>query len=258
MSNESSDRKSILPISKYQGPMTSRFSISQHQAGGPSTFDSRSVHERIYDEIRIGLSQGVFSEGQTLTTRGLAATFGTSEMPVREAIRRLVAEKYIVQSSNRSFQVPQLNSESFRDVISVRLVLEGFAAARAAGKAKPADIEVLREVNDRMRAAIEAQNAQDTLRLNEEFHFSVYALTESGTLLETIETLWSRSGPYLASVMGFDSSMDVFHQAAQMHDRIIAAIEAQDDVAAQEALVADISFAVKWYEDRKGYSDPPG
>jgi len=236
--------------------MTSRFSTYHHpaQPAGPSGFDSRSVHERIYDEIRIGLSQGVFSEGQTLTTRGLAATFGTSEMPVREAIRRLVAEKYIIQLGNRGFQVPLLNAEGFRDIISVRFVLEGHAASRAAKKAVAKDIAALRDINDRMRAAIESRNAPDTLRLNEQFHFSVYALTGSGTLLETIETLWSRSGPYLATVVGMDGELGVFQQAAQMHDRIIAAIEARDGPSAEAALVADISFAVEWYEDRKGFS----
>lgn len=256
MDNESSNRESSLSAIR-PGPMTSRFSVYHPAAPGTTAFDSRSVHERIYDEIRTSLSQGKFSEGQTLTTRGLAAMFGTSEMPVREAIRRLVAEKYIVQLGNRSFQVPQLSAEGFRDVISVRLLVEGHAAAAAARKADAKDIAALREINDRMRAAILSRNAPDTLRLNEEFHFSVYALTASGTLLETIETLWSRSGTYLATVVGFDGELGVFSQAAEMHDRIIAAIEARDSQLAQTSLIDDITFAVKWYEDRKGFPAPP-
>lgn len=233
--------------------MTARFSAqTTHVSGtGLSMVDSRSVHERVYDEIRIGLSQGLFVEGQTLTTRGLAATFGVSEMPVREAIRRLVAEKYIVQLGNRSFQVPLLDAASFQDVISVRLLLEGHAAAGAAEKANAEDIERLRGVNGRMRDAIAALNAQDTLRFNEEFHFLVYALTGSETLLDTIEMLWSRSGPYLASVVTLDGTMSVFQKAFHMHESIIAAIEKGDAPNAQRALVADITFAVEWYEDKR-------
>ncbi|WP_192931201.1 GntR family transcriptional regulator [Gemmobacter serpentinus] len=231
--------------------MTSRFAAQIRPASGLSVVDSRSVHERIYDEVRIGLSQGLFTPGQTLTTRGLAATFGTSEMPVREAIRRLVAEKYIVQMSNRSYQVPTMDADAFRDVISVRMVMERFAAAVAASKAKAEDVARLRALNDKMRLAIEAHDGQETLRLNEEFHFAVYAVTGSETLLDTIETLWSRSGPYLASVVILDGELSVFHKAFDMHSRLISAIESGDQGAAEEALAADVRFAVEWYLERR-------
>lgn len=213
--------------------------------------DSRSVHERVYDEIRIGLSQGAFAEGQALTIRGLAAAFGTSEMPVREAIKRLVAEKYIVQLGNRGFQVPQLSSAAFRDVISVRVKLEGFAAALAASKSTPHVIRRLHDVNDEMREAVEARDTRNILRLNEEFHFKVYSITGSETLLDTIEMLWSRSGPYLATVISMDDRLSVFSRASEMHDAIISAIEASDPAGAEEALVADINFAVEWYEKQR-------
>lgn len=172
-------------------------------------------------------------------------------MPVREAIRRLVAEKNIVQLGNRSFQVPFLDHDAFRDVISVRLLPEGHAASGAARKATPDAIARLRDVNDRMRRAIEGRDAQQTLRLNEEFHFLVYAITGSETLLDTIEALWSRSGPYLASVVVIDGELSVFHRAEQMHNAIISAIAAGDGAQAEKALVADIGFAVAWYEERR-------
>lgn len=216
-----------------------------------SAVDSRSVHERVYDEIRLGLSQGLFAEGQTLTTRGLSANFGTSEMPVREAIRRLVAEKYIIQMGNRSFQVPILDAEAFRDVISVRLLLEGQAAAIAASVATSEDVSRLREVNAQMRTAIDERDTRQTLRINEEFHFLVYNLAGSKVLVETIETLWSRSGPYLATVVGIDGELSVFSTAGHMHDHIIDAIEAGNEEASRDALVADISHAAAWYEERR-------
>lgn len=253
MDDKASHRMRIASPFGTANSMTARFSgqKAKGETAGLPTVDSRSVHERVYDEIRIGLSQGLFAQGQTLTTRGLAATFGTSEMPVREAIRRLVAEKYIVQLGNRSFQVPLLDREAFQDVISVRLLLEGHAAASAARKAGPEDIARLREVNAEMRRALDNRDAQQTLRLNEEFHFMVYGITGSETLLDTIETLWSRSGPYLASVVAIDGELSVFHKAEQMHDAIIAAIESGNSAQAETALVADISFAVEWYEEKR-------
>lgn len=251
MDDKPQPRVKLTPSNELYGSMTGRFASQTRSAPGLSLVDSRSVHERVYDEIRIGLSQGLFPAGQTLTTRGLAATFGTSEMPVREAIRRLVAEKYIVQLGNRSFQVPLLDHEAFEDVISIRLLVEGFAASGAARKASAEDVAALREINDRMRQAIAAHDHQGTLRANEEFHFALYAITGSSTLLDTIETLWSRSGPYLASVVVLDGELSVFHRAFDMHGKIIAAVESGDAPGADAALVADINFAVAWYQERR-------
>lgn len=76
-------------------------------------------------------------------------------------------------------------------------------------------------------------------------------LVGSGTLLDTIEMLWSRSGPYLATVISMDDRLSVFSRASEMHDAIISAIEASDPTGAEEALVADINFAVEWYERQR-------
>lgn len=214
---------------------------------GLGVVDARSVHERVYDEIRLGLAKGLFGEGQTLTTRGLAATFGTSEMPVREAIRRLVAEKYIVQLSNRSFQVPKLDRAAFQDIIATRLVLERAATAQAAGRAGPEDAAQLRAINARLGEAIADRRIRDILRLNEEFHFALYALSGSEMMMEIVQMLWSRSGPYLTSVIARDDRFEVFSRAVELHEAILRQMEAGDPAAAAEALAEDISFAVDWY-----------
>lgn len=219
------------------------------EGSGLNAVDSRSVYERVYDEIRAGLAKGAFSEGEALTTRGLAAAFGTSEMPVREALRRLVAEKYIVQLSNRGFQVPRLDRSSFDDIISVRVVLERTATARAAECAKPEQIAALYMINAEIQTAIDAGCAKDVLRLNEEFHFAMYALAGSETLIEMVEMLWSRSGPYLTSVMALPGGSDVFVGAVAMHERILKAIEAKAPLQAADALEEDVSFAVRWYQE---------
>lgn len=222
-------------------------------AQDPAVFqvDSRSLYERVYQQIRLALSQGLFAEGEVLTTRGLAATFGTSEMPIREALRRLIAEKFILQLSNRSYQVPQLSMSAFQDVISVRMVLESFGASLAASKATPRDVAHLRSLNDEMRRAIQEHRSTDTLRLNEEFHFGIYRIAGSETLLETVESLWARSGPYLATMGAASPELRLFAKAAEMHEHIIAAIEQKNEEAAKQALLADIGFAVEWYKDLK-------
>ena len=59
------------------------------------------LHENVYQEIRRNLIAGQFQPGEAVTLRGLAAKLGTSAMPVREALRRLVAERALDLGANR-------------------------------------------------------------------------------------------------------------------------------------------------------------
>lgn len=71
----------------------------------------------------------MFAPGQSLTIRGLADSLGTSSMPVRESLQRLVAEHALVQMPNRTFKVTPFTPEMFRELVRVRMTVEGFAAA---------------------------------------------------------------------------------------------------------------------------------
>ena len=75
--------------------------------------DVTTVQERVYQELRNALYQGRFMPGEVLTIRALAAALGTSPMPVREAIQRLVTENALTQLPNRTFQVAALTLENY-------------------------------------------------------------------------------------------------------------------------------------------------
>ena len=72
---------------------------------------------------------GRFQPGQTVTLRGLARSLGTSPMPVREALRRLIAERALDLGPNRSARVPVVTSAKYAEICEVRIALEGLAAA---------------------------------------------------------------------------------------------------------------------------------
>ena len=53
-----------------------------------------TLYEKVYEELRNALMSGRFLPGEPLTIRGVAEALGTSIMPVREALRRLAAERF--------------------------------------------------------------------------------------------------------------------------------------------------------------------
>lgn len=215
-----------------------------------STVDARSVHERVYDEMRRSLLQGTFAAGQSLTIRSLAAALGTSEMPVREAIKRLVAERMIVQLSNRSFKVPELEWGQFEELIGLRVSIEGLAARRAVANMSDELLGKLTRLNTMMRAGLKQDDRSLALRSNQEFHFTLYSASSSPILMELIEMLWMRSGPYLAEAMfKIENAGSFFSFATEVHDKLIAALVSRDEDAVFEALKEDLWSTASWYEN---------
>lgn len=105
------------------------------------------VHEHVLRYMCRGLMVGAFLPGQVMSLRKLAARLGTSPMPVREVLSRLVAAKVLEETRGGSVMVPRLDPEKLSDLFSVRELLEGEAAERAAKKATPALISELTAIN---------------------------------------------------------------------------------------------------------------
>lgn len=92
---------------------------------------AENLSERIYGDLRERLQHGAIGPRERLVDLELAAAYGTSRMPAREALLRLVAEGYLV-GTTRGFAVPTLSLQDIRDIFAVRRLLEPQAAADAA------------------------------------------------------------------------------------------------------------------------------
>lgn len=212
-----------------------------------SQIDLSTLQERVYQELRSALYQGRFVPGEQLTIRSLATALGTSPMPVREALQRLVAEKALVQMPNRNFYVAPLTAVIFDELTRIRMEIEGYAARRAAVRATPATLARLREINEDFRRVVSADEPNSMLEANQAFHFVLYDAAEAPQLLEIIKSLWLRSGPFLALVRKVSGSIMMFERGVHIHDRVIAALERRDPATARYAIALDIRAAASWF-----------
>ncbi|SFU75202.1 transcriptional regulator, GntR family [Methylobacterium sp. 174MFSha1.1] len=212
--------------------------------------DVSTVQGRVYLALQAALHQGRFVPGEAVTIRSLAQAVGTSPMPIRGVIQRLVAEKALVQLPNRTFRVAPFDFDLHAELVRIRCTVEGFAAYRAAIRA-PGDLAArLREANDSMRAAIAAGDTEGVLGANRRFHFTLYEGAASPQLLEVITQFWLRSGPVMAVALRTPESRVMFEAGSRVHDRIVAAVEGRDPDAARFHLALDIRAAAAWFRRR--------
>jgi DNA-binding GntR family transcriptional regulator len=210
-----------------------------------------TLQEKVYRDIRQGLIDGQFEPGSIMTIRALAAQLGTSVMPVREALQKLVVEQALQLLPSRSLCVPVLSFERFADICDARIIVEGAAARIAAKKADQGDIARIAAICKEVDAAIAARNATVALQKNREFHFAVYAAARQDTLMQIIEPLWVRVGPYMLD--HFKSQIDrpqLFRKPNPRHHHVVTAIRSRRAAEAQAAISADIQKFEDWYRQR--------
>src|SRR5690554_2027134 len=99
-----------------------------------------TVADEVYQTLRSQLIAGAFAPGQKLTLRGLAEQFGTSVMPVREAVRRLTAQGGLQINPNRTIEVRAPTSEEFDEMLKIRSALEGLACENAVKRMRDSEI----------------------------------------------------------------------------------------------------------------------
>nr|WP_246484187.1 GntR family transcriptional regulator [Marivibrio halodurans] len=208
---------------------------------GLSPVDVTTVQERVYQSLRLALLKGEFLPGEQVSIRGLAQALGTSPMPVRDAIARLVAERAFDQSSGRVLQVAPYRADEHEEYIRIRMQIEGFAAEKACRAKDPALIETLRAHNETMREVSRARDFDATLAANQAFHFAIYRAARYPQLLDIISSLWLRTGPILAAAQKDEHLFErLFTIGHRVHGDVIDAFSRRDQRAARRAITLDI------------------
>jgi DNA-binding GntR family transcriptional regulator len=155
----------------------------------------KTWQEAAVEQLREAIIGGVYQPGQRLKQQELARVLGCSPVPVREALHRLAAEGFVVIDPQRGARVADFNSRELAEIYEVRTLLEGRAAERAAGRMTPETARQLRAILDKMDTPDIAP--VDWVRLNWEFHDSLYACAAQEFLRKTISNLRRSMEPYL-------------------------------------------------------------
>ena len=203
----------------------------------------QTVQDQVYDQLRKALVSGAFEAGQGFTIPALAKSFGTSHMPVREALRRLAAENALKISSTGTAIVPPLEMRELTKICEARMILEPATAEIAFDYLTASDMADLRDNLLRHKETGETGDVVEMLAVNRAFHFHIYAAADNDVLFGQIENLWLRSGPYvrfLSEKMGelLRGSYKTGYTAH--HEAMLAAWEAGDKAAFTQAMSEDV------------------
>lgn len=198
--------------------------------------DRKIAHEETYRTLYHAIITGNLEPGKVLTIRGLAEQLGCSSMPVREAVRRLVALGALEMQSTRRISVAPMTKERFEEIWAARVLLEPEIAARAIKHSTKSLVKELERVDGELAKVIESGDPDAYSLKNWEFHFTLYRASECPILLRLIESVWLQFGPFQRMVTGRLGTSYLVDQ----HQAAIKALKDKDEPALREAIRLDI------------------
>lgn len=211
---------------------------------GLAPVSSRStVQDVVYRQLRHALMTGRFDPGQILTISSLADSFGTSHMPVREALRRLAAENALEIAATGSARIPSVSLTRLDDLCRARVALEGLATELAVPHIGAAEINQLKALVLEHEIMARRGSIVDMLGKNQEFHFLIYRASQSDVLIQLIETLWLRFGPYMRTLTLHVEPVLKSEQGETFtvhHHEAIAGLKAGNGAQVRQAIIADV------------------
>lgn len=210
----------------------------------PAPLEKSVLSAQVKDRILQWILEGELEPGSRIVETRVARQLGTSQAPVREALRDLATLGFVEMEPYRGARVRKPTKAELTEAVQVRAELEGLAGRLAATRISADCLAELEELYERMLEMAEEGDAHTQAYLNAEFHDKIVRASGNGTLVR----LWSMLEPYsrtyvTASLPGID-----LRWLAERHVGILEALRARDPDTAGEAMRAHAVQAAELIE----------
>jgi len=193
----------------------------------------KTKNQLAYERLKTGIIQGNYEPGSSLLLHTIANSFGISEIPIREALKKLEAEGLVSHAPNFGFVVTEPDFKNQMEIFEVRQLLEGHAAWLAASHISSETLEKLKGLLDEMKKKA-SKNMTRLAELNYQFHDLIYSSCQNPILCKLIQQVWimaPRTRSIYCLIKGRAQS------SIQEHENIYCHLVGRDAKGAKEALI---------------------
>ncbi|PCJ09486.1 MAG: GntR family transcriptional regulator [Rhodobacteraceae bacterium] len=193
----------------------------------------------IANELEELVFAGEFADGDRLDEVKLAAHFGVSRTPLREALQRLVASGLAEQIPRRGVFVRQPGPVELMEMFETMAEIEGVCGRLAAMRISEQALDVLVEANKRCQQAIDNSDIDEYYRENEVFHHFIYQQSGNSFLEQEALRLHRRLKPFRRHQLKLRGRMA---QSMSEHVAIVSALRAGNPEVAAQALRGHVAI----------------
>ena len=191
-----------------------------------------SAVERVYRATREAIITGDYPPGFPLRMNELAARSGVSTIPVREALRRLEAERLVESAAHKGARVAGLSFPDLADAYRLRILLETEAVRLGFPDLTDEDLARMRELLTEM-TRLWREGREEGHEAHRRFHFLVYEKAGSTWLLHVIRSIWDHTERHRRLAMRWGAEPE---DLSRSHEEMLAALVGRDLDKAIEAV----------------------
>ena len=199
-----------------------------------------SARERIYEELKRWIVEGVLEPDEQLKDLELAEVFGVSRTPVREALRQLEDERLVTTARNRWTKVAPLDMSEPSRLVPIMSALETLAL-KTGWPLEDGVVDQMERCNAALAKAVERNRAKDALAADLSFHSAFDATSDNEDLIAILGRLRDRNRRV---DLAYWARPALARGSVAEHERIIEAIRSGSLPAAVDALEAH------WHSER--------
>ncbi|WP_417449816.1 GntR family transcriptional regulator [Kordiimonas sp.] len=199
--------------------------------------------DKAYNVIKNAVLDGTFTPGERLIEAKLVALIGVSRTPIREAIKQLTADNYLVMRPNSGVAVADWGEHELEDIFKLRAMTEGLVARRASKYITDEQIAALRRHTDEIDKILASGPPFDIpgfLEENAAFHQTIVSAANSQILAQALERLIS---PPIVYKVAHNFTAAELTRSNSHHKEIIDSMEARDGDWADHSMQSHVMSA---------------
>jgi len=185
----------------------------------------------VFETLREAIINGTLKPGERMMEIQLAEQLGVSRTPVREAIRKLELEGFVVMIPRKGAYVAGISLKDIADVFEVRAAMEALAAGLAAERITAEELEEMERLLVRIGEHIEANRLEEVVEMDTLFHEALYKASRNLKLEQILQNLREQIQRFRSTSLAFPGRMK---EALEEHKKIVEAISDRNTALAQQ------------------------
>lgn len=186
------------------------------------SYSYEPLRKQVYNLLREAILKGKLEPGEKITEVEVAEQLNVSRTPVREAIRMLELEEFIVIVPQRGVFVSGIKSrKEINDIFQVRIELEGLAAFLTAQNITSEQLAELDNYVNQIKKCIEQNDLKRCIKIDISFHQIIYEASENKWLQKFLDSLFEQMTRFRAQSLGQEGRME---RALNEHKELGAAL----------------------------------
>ncbi len=205
---------------------------------------SASLREQIGESLSAAIVSGELAPGTMVSVPGLAAEFGVSATPVREAILDLEQRGFVRPVPNKGFRVTEVSIQELQEIVAVRTLLEAPVMAALAGRIPAVEMPKWRELAEQISAHADAGNLTEFLETDREFHLGLLSLHGNSRLVAIVKEL--RSQTRMVGMAKMTNTPEL-SKAGREHHEMLDLIEQGEGDELEALMASHFAHVLAWW-----------